>query len=193
MAEAFDDYERDYSAGEKQSLTIKIASMSGAAVDDEDASVLEFDVPTTRHVPGVRLELPSVGFGWESYHSTLNTFSGFQIPAPSLIQRLGLSCRNREVDFFDANGRPATLYRQAGEGHFGDKHKLLYVRADLLRRYLKETRQVLVWCNWGERDWLKKMDGYNLIPNEGRQRVFQTHAHIHRTFSQWFAKDCVVL
>jgi hypothetical protein len=193
MAEAFDDYERDYSAGEKQSLTIKIASMSGATVDNEDASVLKFDVPTTRHVPGVRLELPSVGFGWESYHSTLNTFSGFQIPAPSLIQRLGLSCSNREVDFSDASGRPATLYRQAGEGYFGDKHKLLYLRADLLRRYLKETRQVLVWCNWGERDWLKKMDGYNLIPNEGRQRVFQTHAHIHRTFSQWSAKDCVVL
>lgn len=192
-AEALDDYERDYSAGEKRSLTIKIVSMSGAATDDEEASVLEFEVPNTRHIPGVRLELPSIGFGWESYHSAHNTFSGFQIPAPSLIQRLGLSCRNREVDFFDASGRPATLYRQAGEGYFGDKHKLLYIRADLLRRYLKETRQVLVWCNWGERDWLKKMDGHDVIPNEGRRRVFQTHAHIHRTFSQWSARDCVVL
>ncbi|MDZ5454994.1 NACHT domain-containing protein [Azohydromonas lata] len=192
-AEAFDDYERDHSVGEKRSLTIKIASLSGAVEDDDDSSVLEFDVPTTRHIPGIRLELPSIGFTWESHHSAHNTFSGFQIPAPSLIQRLGLSCSNREVDFFDASGRPATLYRQAGESYFGDKHKMLYVRADLLRRYLRETRQVLVWCNWGERDWLKKMDGYELIPNEGRQRVFQTHAHIHRTFSQWSAKDCAVL
>ncbi len=190
--EAFIDYERDYSAGKKQSLTIKINSTSVAPSNDEDASVLEFNVPTTRRIPGVRVELPSIGFGWESYHSTHNTFSGFQIPAPSLIQRLGLSCSNREVDFFDSSGRPATLYRQAGEGYFGNKHKLLYVRADLLRRYLKETRQVLGWCNWGERDWLKKMDGHDLIPNEGRQRVFQTHAHIHRSFSEWSAKDCVV-
>lgn len=192
-AEAFDDYERDYSAAEKRSLTITIASMSGEETSDEEGSVLEISVPTTRHIPGVRLELPSIGFGWESYHSAHNTFSGFQIPTPSLIQRLGLSCSNREIDFFDASGRPATLYRQAGEGYSGNKHKLFYVRADLLRRYLKETRQVLVWCNWGERDWLTKMEGHDLIPNEGRQRVFQTYAHIHRTFSQWSSKDCAVL
>ncbi|VWC87547.1 AAA ATPase [Burkholderia lata] len=191
--EAFDEYLADYSAGGKRSISIKIASMSGVATGDEEASALEFDVPTTRHIPGVRIELPSIQFGWESYHSAYNTFSGFEIPAPSLIQRLGLSCCNREIDFFDSSGRPATLYREAGEGYFGDKHKLLYVRADLLRRYLKETRQVLVWCNWGERDWLKTMEGYSLLPNEGRRRVFQTHAHIHRTFSQWFAKDFVVL
>lgn len=192
-AEAFDDYVRDYSAGEKRSLTIKIASMPGEATRDEDTSVLEFDFPATRRTPGVRLELPSIQFAWESYHSVHNTFSGFDIPAPSLIQRLKLSCRNREIDFFDPSGRPATLYRRAGEGYFGNKHKLLYVRADLLRRYLKETRQVLIWCNWGERDWLKKMEGLNLLPNEGRQRVFQTHSHIHRSFSQWSAKDCIVL
>jgi len=192
-AEAFDEYVRDYSAGEKRSLTIKIASMSGEAAGDEDASVLEFDFAATRRIPGVRLELPSIQFAWESYHSVHNTFTGFDIPAPSLIQRLGLSCCDRAVDFFDPSGGPATLYRQAGEGYSGNKHRLLYVRADLLRRYLKETRQVLVWCNWGERDWLKKTEEHRLIPNEGRQRVFQTHAHIHRTFSQWSAKDCVVL
>lgn len=192
-AEAFYEYQADYSTAEKQSITIKIASMYGGEKGDEEASVFEFDASTTRHIPGVRLELPSIQFAWESYHSTHNNFSGFDIPAPSLIQRLGLTCCNREIDFFDPSGRPATLYRQAGEGYLGDKHKLLYIRADLLRRYLKETRQVLVWCNWGERDWLKKMEGYDLIHNEDRQRVFQAHAPIHRTFSQWSARDCVVL
>lgn len=193
MAAAFDDYEHDYSAGERQSLTIKMASMPGNAANEEDTLGFEFDLPTTRHVPGVRIELPSIGFGWESYHSMHNTFSGFQIPAPSLIQRLSLACGNREVDFFDTNNRPSTLYRQAGRGQSGDKHNLFYIRADLLRQYLRETRQVLVWCNWGERDWLKKMDGPNLIRDPGRQRVFQTHAHIHRSFSQWSAKDGTIL
>lgn len=143
---------------------------------------------------GVLLELPTIHFAWESYHSTYNTFSGFDIPAPSLIQRLNLYCRDREIDFFDASdSSPATLYRQAGRGYSGNQHKLLYVRADLLRRYLRETRQVLVWCNWGERDWLKKMDGFNLLPNESRRRVFQTYAHIHRAFFQWCAKDGVIV
>lgn len=189
--EAFDEYVPDYSAPEKEPLTIKIASMSGEVAGDEDTSVFEFDFPTYRRIPGVRVELPSIQFSWESCHSEHNNFSGFDIPAPSLIQRLGLSCRNRGVDFFDSSGHPATLYRQAGKGYFGNQYKLLYIRADLLRYYLKETRQVLVWCNWGERDWLNKMED-SLLTNEARQKVFQTHTHIHRTFSQWSAKDGVV-
>jgi hypothetical protein len=193
MAQAFATNLRDYDGGAKLSHTIKFAWMTDAKTGDEATSDIELKVPSLEHILGVRLELPSIQFSWESYHSTQNTFSGFHIPAPSLIQRLGLYCRNREIDFFDANGHPATLYRQADEGYFGDKHKLLYLRADLLRRYLKETRQVLVWCNWGERDWLKKMDGYDLISNEGRTRVFQTYAHIHRSFSQWSAKDGAIL
>ncbi|VVD85064.1 hypothetical protein [Pandoraea fibrosis] len=192
MAEVFDEYVQDHSAGERGAPTINFASMLYETTSDQEPPVLEFDIPTTRHIPGVRVELPSIEFGWESHHSAQNTFSGFDIPAPSLIQRLGLSCCNREIDFLDSDGRPATLFRQAGDGYFGDKHKLLYVRADMLRHYLKKTRQVLVWCNWGERDWLKKTEGYNLPRNECRQRIFQTHKHIHRNFSQWCAKDCTV-
>lgn len=139
----------------------------------------------TRHIPGIRLELPTIHFGWESYHSAQNNFSGFDLPAPSLIQRLGLASKNREVDFYDATGRPGTLYREAGNGWKGNRHKLLYVRADLLRRYLTETRQVLVWCNWGERDWLKKMEGHVMIENPARQRIYQAFGHIHRSFSHW--------
>jgi hypothetical protein len=139
----------------------------------------------TRHVPGIRVELPSIHFGWESYHSTYNDFSGFDLPAPSLIQRLGLSSRNREVDFYDASGRPGTLYRGSGDVWKGNRHRLLYVRADLLRRYLSETRQVLVWCNWGERDWLKKMEGHVRIEDAARQRIYEAHRHIHRSFSHW--------
>jgi hypothetical protein len=148
--------------------------------------------PKMRHVPGVRVELPNVQFGWESYHSAYNDFSGFDLPAPSLIQRLGLRNRNREIDFCDSTGSPATLYRVGGSGWGGNQHKLLYVRADLLRNYLRDTRQVLVWCNWGERDWMKKMDGFNAIRDPARQKIYQAHDHIHRSFCQWSAKDSKV-
>lgn len=141
---------------------------------------------------GFQVELPTIRFGWEEQHSKWNHFSGCYIPAPSLIQRFGLVCRNREVDFYDQEGQPATLYRQAGEGYLGDKHNLLYIRADLLRKYLEETRQVLVWCNWGERDWLRKIDGDDLI-EATRKRALQSHSNIHRTFFEWSAEDCAVL
>jgi hypothetical protein len=139
----------------------------------------------TRHIPGIRVELPSIHFGWESHHSALNDFSGFDLPAPALIQRLGLASKSRQVDFFDADGNPGTLYREAGDGWKGNRHRLLYIRADLLRRYLIESRQVLAWCNWGERDWARKVDGAELIDNPARQRIYQTYRHIHRSFSYW--------
>lgn len=148
--------------------------------------------PKMRLVPGIRLEIPYIQFGWESYHSSSNDFSGFNLPAPSLIQRLGLASKNREIDFYDLMGKPGTLYRQAGDGWKGDRHRLLYVRSDLLRRYLTDTRQVLVWCNWGERDWLDKMEDYNMMLNPARQLIYQDNDHIHRSFFQWSARDSTV-
>lgn len=174
------------------SVKIVLTSDEGKEMDIPFVELLN-SISKMRHIPGIRLELPFIHFGWESYHSSLNDFSGFDLPAPSLIQRLGLASKNREIDFYDSTGKPGTLYREAGDGWKGGRHSLLYVRADLLRRYLTDTRQVLVWCNWGERDWLKKMDGYNVIHNPARQRIYQAHLHIHRTFSQWSAKDSKAL
>jgi len=186
VVEAFDRYVTIETGSKSPPPAIKVAAMSSTD-GAKDETFFDFTVQPqrSRHIRGVRLELPSIHFGWESYQSAQNDFSGFSLPAPSLIQQLGLTSKNREIDFFDETGRPGTLYRTAGDGWKGNRHNLLYIRADLLRRYLTETRQVLVWCNWGERDWLKKMEGHTMIENPARQRIYQAHHHIHRSFSQW--------
>lgn len=190
IAEAFDRYVSVYPNEKTPPATVKIRSTSDEGTETGISFVeLLGPIPKMRHVPGIRLELPFIHFGWESYHSSHNDFSGFNLPAPSLIQRLGLESKSREIDFYDSTGKPGTLYRETGDGWKGDRHSLLYVRADLLRRYLTMTRQVLVWCNWGERDWLKKMEGQDVIRDPARQRIYQAHGHIHRSFSQWSAKD----
>ncbi len=190
VEEAFDQYVPIYPKDKTLSTTVTTSATSGEGKDIVD---LYFELTglnqETRHVPGIRLEIPYIRFGWESYHSTYNDFSGFDLPAPSLIQRLGLASRNREIDFSESDGNPGTLYREAGDGWQGDRHSLLYVRADLLRRYLTETRQVLVWCNWGERDWLKKMEGYEVLHSSAKQRICQAHNHIHRSFFHWSSRD----
>ena len=139
--------------------------------------------------PGISVEVPFVHFGWESYHSPYNDFSEFNVPAPSLIQRLNLVRKNREIDFYDSDGQPATLYREAGNGWTGDHHSLLYVRSDLLRRYLRETRQVLVLCIWGERDWFKKMEEHEFIDQSKRQPIYQARENVHRSLFQCYAND----
>ena len=194
IAEAFDRYVPVYPKEKTPTATVKIRLTS---VKGKETS-LSFDeplgpIPKMRHIPGIRIELPSINFGWESYHSLHNDFSGFHLPAPSLIQRLVLASKNREIDFYDSMGNPGTLYREAGDGWNGDRHSLLYIRADLLRRYLTDTRQVLVWCNWGERNWLKQMEGHDVICDPARQRIYQAHDHIHRSFFQWSAKDLKIV
>ncbi|RVT82451.1 hypothetical protein [Inhella crocodyli] len=190
---AFDEYVEDPGPPRRRSLTLKFASMLMREVPPEKDVLYELETPVRRLVPGIRVELPSIRFAWESHHSPHNAFSGFSLPAPSLIQRLDLRCRDREIDFFDANTEPATLYREAGDGWKGNRYELLYVRADLLRRYLSETRQVLVWCNWGERDWRDKIDGFSVRANPARERVYQDRSHVHRSFAQWSPNDSTIV
>jgi hypothetical protein len=174
--------------------TVKIRWTNNEGMKKE-SSILRVlgPIQKMRHSDGIRLEIPFLHFGWESYHSSHNNFSGFMLPAPSLTQHLRLANKDREIDFYDSMGKPGTLYREAGGGWKGDRHRLLYIRADLLRRYLADTRQCLVWCNWGERDWLKKMEGHNVISDPARQRIYDTRSHIHRSFSFWSAKERMVV
>jgi hypothetical protein len=142
-----------------------------------------------RRIPGVRVEIPVISFGWESHHSVHNSFSGFSLPAPSLIQKLELATRHREVDFYDSDGRRASLYREASGARIDQRFRLRYMRSDLLSKYLSQTRQLLVWCIWGERDWHSKREsvGWSLPPS--RQRICESHRHIHKAFIEWHLRS----
>jgi hypothetical protein len=195
LADAFDRHVRvptEASAATTATAEVGVTTNHELGMPKALSELLD-PVPKFRRIRGIRIELPIISFGWESYHSPQNDFSGFKLPAPSLIQRLSLASRNREIDFYDSTCVPGTLYREAGHGWRGNRHSLLYIRADLLRRYLTDTRQVLVWCNWGERDWLMKMEGHSVIHSHARQRIWQTHSHVHRSFHQWSAKDSKVV
>ena len=141
------------------------------------------------HKPGIPIEIPYIGYGWESHHSPINDFLEFNFPAPSLIQRLHLARKNREINFYDAKGNIGTLYQSAGNNWNEDSYRLLYIRADLLRLYLTETRQVLIWCNWGERGWLNKENRLKTNQDSARLRNHRAYVHIHRSFLQWSHTD----
>jgi len=106
-------------------------------------------------------------------------------PLKRPIPSFELSKNGAKLNFYDASGVPGVVYREASEGWKGNRHRFLYIRADLLRRYLARTRQKLVWCNWGERDWLAKEDGYAVGRNPTRGKILREHSHIHRAFKQW--------
>ncbi len=175
-------------------LAIKIAhpivspAQENQPPSQDEPTEIEFSLPDPgewQRIPGVRVELPYRQFSWESYHSAMNSFSGFMIPAASIIDTFKLCTWNREVDFRDTDGQLVTLYREdGGENWDGDTHNLLYIKESYFRRYLSKTRQTLVWCNWGEREWADKGDLHS-YPTPERSAIFQSHAHIHRRFHEY--------
>jgi hypothetical protein len=129
-----------------------------------------------KRMPGVKIELPAHGYGWESYHSTQNQIGSVNFVAPAICEALDLRNRGGGVDLYDRSGRLATLYRESDANP--NAHSL-YLREDLLREYLFLTHQEIVWINWGERtfryDYFEK--------NRSQIEVaFDGHRHIHRTF-----------
>ncbi|HEY5798593.1 MAG TPA: hypothetical protein VIT92_00155 [Burkholderiaceae bacterium] len=194
IVETFDEYVQIHAKTKAVRIAVKAPPLANAG-NRSGSSFAELlgPIPKMRHIPGIKVEVPLIHFGWESYHSAQNEFSGFDLPSPTLIQSLGLASKYREIDFYDPMNKPATIYRESGDDWKGNRHSLLYIRADLLRNYLRKTRQVLVWCNWGERDWLKKMEDHHVIVSPSRQSIYQSHDNIHRSFFQWCAKNSEIL
>jgi hypothetical protein len=62
---------------------------------------------------------------------------------------LGLRGADGSADLVDASTRVATLYRQSPDDDLGSHY--LYIRRDLLDRYLKRRHLQLVRAVWGER------------------------------------------
>lgn len=121
-------------------------------------------------------EVPVHEFSWESYHCSLNQVSGIYLPAPALCEALELHRKGRDWDLYD-NNKAASLYREFQAGPVKHRSYLVYIRADLLDRYLQETKQRLIWINWGERGFQHEehMKVAGLLHDE-----WQKYSHIHK-------------
>lgn len=127
---------------------------------------------------GIKVEIPVHEFSWETYHSELNQVNGITVPAPALCKRLGFVKHGEEWDLYQSNGRKGTIYREWQAGKSRYRCHLLYLRRDLLQRYLARTNQQLVWFQWGERDFEIEF----IERHEGKmQSACVDWAHIHRS------------
>ena len=114
-------------------------------------------------------------------------FSSAWFPAPDICIKLDLSQRGRSVDLVDSQGRRASLYR-ADLGKLkpdpfakrpADQFQFLYLRKDLLDKYLHAVGKQLVWIVWGERRLLP-IDIYRpKLPPE-IETAMSNHRHIHK-------------
>jgi hypothetical protein len=125
---------------------------------------------------GIPVEIPIWDWEWESYHSQLNQVSGITTPSPSICESLRLTNRRGDWDLYDSNGNVATIYREASMVDKSLIANFLYIRSDLLRQYLFDTEQTLLWLLWGERGF--EESHFDMV--EQLNNDYQAYANIHK-------------
>ena len=90
---------------------------------------------------------------WESHHAAITSGPRGEVPARQVCKVLKLISQPQTYDLFDATGGRATIasHCEKKQGAIRQDQRCLYLRKDLLDRYLKETDQILlIWMD-GER------------------------------------------
>lgn len=131
---------------------------------------------------GIPVEVPVYRWGWESYHSAENQVGEIDFLAPALCESLGLVNHARDLDLYDRHGRRATVFTKAKSDDPGVDCHFLFIRSDLLDRYLRKTDQRLMWFVWGERDFEAE---FLISRSEEWSEIFQRYENLHRRAYVW--------
>jgi hypothetical protein len=102
--------------------------------------------------PKFQALVPLRQYSWESYHSVLNQAGFPNVLARQLTDHLDLKGQPQTFDMFDPNSKRASIAFRHGEDHWNSEH-FLYIRRDLLDRFLAEQGLRMVWITWGERQY----------------------------------------
>lgn len=129
--------------------SLKLDNLPGATVE------------TRRLGDGTELTLTGTAheYSWESYHSVTNQADNGIVPSRAICDRLELRGLPQTFDLVERDGSLASRCYSAPTDFGG---RLLYLREDLLERYMHETGTELAWLAWGERKL--QFDDWNDIP-----------------------------
>lgn len=96
--------------------------------------------------------LPTRSMSWESYHTETSKGQGTML-AKDLAGPLGLWVDLPSTDFRDEEGGRATFTYDWGDSPYKNDGRFIYIRQDLLARFLETSGLECVWGLWGERDY----------------------------------------
>lgn len=111
--------------------------------------------------------MPVMKYNWESYHSSVNKDGHVTVVAKELANQLGLVSQPQTFDLLDQDGTAASI-NVYFHNEYNNNHSLVYLRKDLLDKYLKDKKMKFVWAIWGERQLTFKT-------NERRTEFFTAH------------------
>lgn len=109
-------------------------------------------VPKYIKLPGISVEVPIHDYSFSS-ENTENKTGGAEYLAPALTSYLRLVNKGASFDLYERSGKNASLYRRFGNDSAYFRSHLLFIRKDLLEKYLTYTKQKQVRFIWGEREF----------------------------------------
>ncbi len=116
--------------------------------------------------------------GWEGDHLAMGTLDHRgNTPAKGIAVHLGLCGQPQTLDFFEIDGRRASITFRYGDAFHNSQH-FTYLRRDLLDRFLQETRTELVWVIWGQREYA--YSGY--LPQKEFAAGYEDRKGFQKTF-----------
>ncbi len=144
------------------------------------------NITVRKIIPGIKVETISWRHSWESYHAKVNDFSGFIFPSPKICELLSLVAYHRSIELIDKFSRQATVYRESANRE-SPKFELLYLRKDLLDKYLHSVNRKLIWVVWGEREF-----HYEVLERIRRKpdvaAIFQSHKQIYKHLIRYYTR-----
>lgn len=123
--------------------------------------------------PGIPVEDSCRRWAWESYHSQMNQVGTLVFPAPPIAVDLKLRVVGGSSDMIDANGKLATIYREAPGPGYGCH--FLYMRRDLVEAYAQTRDLQFVQAVAGERTVSYRVIERGL--RDSLSELFQSHVH----------------
>ena len=111
--------------------------------------------------------MPVMEYNWESYHSHLNDAGHTTVVAKEVANHLNLINQPQTFDLFESSGIKASINVYYYDD-YGNSHSLVYLRKDLMNKFLREKKLKFVWAIWGEREVTFKTD-------ERRNEFFASH------------------
>ena len=104
-----------------------------------------------------------------SFHYIVKEGQSVYVLSKELSTELGLYIEPQYFNMLDSVDKKASITLELGDSWHNGKN-LIYLRKDLLEKYLKEKNKQLVWIVWGEREFKSKH-------NEGLEEFSEKHKH----------------
>jgi len=113
-----------------------------------------------------------------SFHYVVNEGQSVYVISKEISTELDLHIEPQYFNMLDNKCKKASIVLQLGDSWHNGKD-LIYLRKDLLEKYLKEKNKKLVWIIWGERDFKSKH-------NEGLKEFSEKHKH-YKIYGPYFS------